>query len=176
MTDVFRNGRFEPDSWRLLADDEPIPAQGGVILPKARFLAEAGGLAASNAAIGLALEPSDSLDDLGDHLDRAALVTVKFPKFGDGRAFSLARLLRERHGYAGEIRATGDVLIDLIPFMGRVGIDAYVVVHEPTRAALAAGRVPLVPYFYQPASDGARKPEAAAGRPWLRRAGPMPAA
>ncbi|MEJ1161800.1 DUF934 domain-containing protein [Prosthecomicrobium sp. N25] len=165
MTDVYRNGRFEADTWRLLADGEPVPPEGGVLLPKARFIAE---VSATNAPFGLALEPSDSLDDLEGHLDRAALVTVKFPKFGDGRAFSLARLLRERHGYRGEIRAVGDVLIDLVPFMGRVGIDALVVTHEPTRRALAEGRLPLVPFFYQPAADGAARPSTA-GRPWLRR-------
>lgn len=168
MSDVFRNGRFEELDWPVLAEADAIPPQGGVVLPAARYRAERDAILASNAAVGILLEPADALDDLAADLDRIPVVALRFPKFNDGRAFSQSRLLRERHGYRGEIRATGDVLIDLVPFMMRVGVTAFVVANEPTRAALAAGRLPLVPYFYQPAADEAPAP--ATGRPWLRRA------
>lgn len=168
MTDVYRDGRFQPNDWRFLGADEPVPAEGGVILSEAQWAANRETLAASNAPLGLVLEPASDLDDVAGDLGRFAVVALRFPKFADGRAFSQARLLRDRHGFAGEIRAVGEVLIDLVPFMARVGITAFEVAHEPTRRRLAEGRLPLVPYFYQPAADDAVQP--AANRPWLRRA------
>ena len=93
---------------------------------------------------------------------------LAFPKFSDGRAFSTARLLRDKHGYAGELRAAGNVLADQIPFMRRVGFDAFEVTHAATRRALAEGRIPEVTLHYQPACAG--EPPAAT-RPWLRRSG-----
>jgi uncharacterized protein (DUF934 family) len=170
MIDVFRKGGFEADDWTVLADGDPLPAEGKVFVTVARLTAEHDAVLARNAPIGLVIEPSDRIADLKIDLGRFAEIAVRFPKFADGRGFSIARLLRERHGYRGEIRAIGDVLIDLIPFMGRVGFTAFTVTHEPTRAALTAGRLPLVPYFYQPAADDAAAP-AIAGRPWLRTAG-----
>lgn len=166
-TDVYRNGRFEPNDFPVLGSDEALPAGGGVLLPKARFAADRPAVLESNAPFGLVLEPNDRIDDIAADLGRFPVIAVRFPKFADGRAFSLARLLREKHGYAGEIRAIGDVLIDLVPFMGRVGITAFEVANEPTRAALTEGRQPIVPYFYQPAADAAEVPP---GRPWLRKA------
>jgi phosphoadenosine phosphosulfate reductase len=167
MTDVYRKGGFEPDTWPQLAPEDPVPPGGGVLLSKTRYMAEREAIAASNAVVGVVLEPNDRLEDLGEDLDRIPVVAVKFPKFADGRAFSLARLLRDRYGFKGEIRATGDVLLDLIPHMARVGIDAFVVEHGPTRAHLAEGKLPIVPYYYQPASDHADP--VSAKRPWLRR-------
>ena len=168
MSDVFRDGRFQAQDWPVLAADAPLPAAGGVVIGKARYLAERDALAASNAVVGLLVEPADTLDDIAADLDRFPVIVVRFPKFNDGRGFSHARILRERHGYAGELRATGDVLIDLVPFMQRSGFTAFEVVNEPTRQALTEGRLPLVPFFYQPAADAAAKP--LAGRPWLRQA------
>ena len=168
MTDVYRNGRFEPQDWPVLAADAPVPPEGGVRIGKARWLAERDALVAGGAAVGLALEPADDLDGIEADIGRFPVISVHFPKFGDGRGFSQARLLRERHGFGGEIRAVGDVLIDLVPFMFRVGITALEVENAPTRAALAGGRLPLVPFFYQPAADAAA--QASSARPWLRRA------
>lgn len=168
MTDIFRDGRFQPDDWRLLGADEAVPAEGGVILTEAQWQAARESLAGSNAPLGLLLQPASDLDDLAADFPRFAVIALTFPKFADGRGFSQARLLRDRHGYEGEIRAVGDVLIDLVPFMFRVGITTLVVENEPTRQQLTEGSLPLVPFFYQPAADDAVRPEAS--RPWLRRA------
>ncbi len=95
-----------------------------------------------------------------------ALIALNFPKYSDGRAFSTARLLREKHGFAGELRAVGNVLNDQIPFMRRCGFDTLEVTHAPTRRALIEGRIAEVSLYYQPTGI----PEAPAGtRPWLRR-------
>jgi uncharacterized protein (DUF934 family) len=137
-----------------------------VILFKKRWLAERDTLAGRNAPLGLQLEPGEALDDIAVDVPRFAIIALSFPKFADGRAFSTARLLREKHGFAGELRAVGNVLSDQIPYMRRVGFDSFEVTHVPTRRALAEGRIAEVTLHYQP--TGAN--EAPAGtRPWLRR-------
>jgi phosphoadenosine phosphosulfate reductase len=139
---------------------------GQVILPKKRWLAEREQLGHRNASLGLLVEAGETIDDIAADLPRFALIALSFPKFRDGRAFSTARLLREKHGFAGELRAVGNVLSDQVPFMRRVGFDSLEVTHAPTRRALAEDRIADVTLHYQPTG----LPEPAAGtRPWLRR-------
>jgi uncharacterized protein (DUF934 family) len=153
------------DAWVKAAEDGEIP-DAPAILSKKRWRTERDRLAGRNAPLGLQLEPGETLDDLAADLLRFALIALSFPKFADGRAFSTARLLREKFGFAGELRAVGNVLSDQIPFMRRVGFDSFEVTHGPTRRALAEGRIPEVTLHYQPATA----PEPPAGtRPWLRR-------
>jgi uncharacterized protein (DUF934 family) len=71
------------------------------------------------------LEPADDLAKVGGELAGAARVEVNFPKFGDGRGFSIARLLRERYGYKGELRAVGQITRDHLFFLESVGFDAF---------------------------------------------------
>jgi uncharacterized protein (DUF934 family) len=73
----------------------------------------------------LRLEPTDDPASVADRLGRAARVEVNFPKFGDGRGYSIARLLRERYGYKGELRAVGEVVRDHLYYMESVGFDAF---------------------------------------------------
>ncbi|MFN3516921.1 MAG: DUF934 domain-containing protein [Novosphingobium sp.] len=105
----------------------------------------------SNAS-AVRLEPGDDARDLLPHLDRLQLIEVNFPVFGDGRGYSAARILREA-GYAGELRAVGDVLVDQIAFMRRCGFDAFApdVPLDPADAEAALARYDQV---YQPTSDG----------------------
>lgn len=164
--DVWRSGRFEPDGWARLADDAAIPAEGGVLLSVRRFLADAAAGTLGNRPVGVVVEPADRVADLVPHLDRLAVVAVNFPKFNDGRGFSHAALL-VRHGFAGELRAVGNVLIDQIAFMRRLGFTAFEVSHAVTRRYLSEGRNPAPKLYYQPAAVA----EPPAGtRPWLRRA------
>jgi len=87
----------------------------------------------------LRLEPHEDPAALADRLDSAARVEVNFPKFSDGRGYSIARLLRERHGYAGELRAVGDVQRDQLFYLSRVGFDAFLLRDgEDAEGALAA--------------------------------------
>jgi phosphoadenosine phosphosulfate reductase len=140
--------------------DEPV------IVPKARWLAERSQLMARNAPLGLLLSAGETVDDIAGDVPRFAVIALDFPKFSDGRAFSTARLLREKHGFAGELRAVGNVLADQIPLMRRVGFDAFEVTNGPTRRALIEGRLAEVTLHYQPAATA----EPPAGtRPWLRR-------
>ena len=162
---VWKDGAFRHDNWVRAEADAGLP-DGPVILSKKRWLAERGHLALRNTPLGLLIEAGETADDIAADLPRFALIALSFPKFRDGRAFSTARLLRDKYGYQGELRAVGNVLSDLIPFMRRVGFDAFEVTHSPTRRALAEGRIPEVTLHYQPAAPG--EPPAAGPRPWLR--------
>jgi len=71
------------------------------------------------------LEPGDDPAKVADGLGGVTRVEVNFPKFGDGRGYSIAKLLRERHGYKGELRAVGHITRDLLYYMERVGFDAF---------------------------------------------------
>jgi len=85
------------------------------------------------------LEPTDDPAAVAQELDRVARVEVNFPTFGDGRGYSIARLLRERYGYKGELRAVGHVARDHLFFMESVGFDAYELkAGEDAAEALAA--------------------------------------
>ncbi|MEO6042263.1 MAG: DUF934 domain-containing protein [Croceibacterium sp.] len=104
-------------------------------------------------ACSVRIEAGDDVEKLYPHLERVRLVEIDFPRFRDGRGFSSARLLREA-GYSGEIKATGDVLVDLIYFMRRCGFDSFApdVPFNPADAEAAFGRYP---YVYQHAEDDA---------------------
>jgi phosphoadenosine phosphosulfate reductase len=146
-------------------EGETLP-EAPAIVSKTRWLAERDGLAARTAALGLLIAAGEGVDDIAADLERFALIALDFPKFSDGRAFSTARLLREKHSYVGELRAVGNVLSDQVPYMRRVGFDSFEVTHAPTRRALIERRIAEVTLYYQPAGVA----EAPAGtRPWLRR-------
>jgi uncharacterized protein (DUF934 family) len=89
---------------------------------------------------------------LAPHLDRLKLVEVAFPKFRDGRGYSSARILREA-GFTGEIRAAGDVLVDQIGFMRRVGFDSFAP-NAPLNLGVVQATLDRYPYVYMKAADG----------------------
>ena len=102
-------------------------------------------------AVSVRIEAGEDVTALLPHLERVRLVEVDFPRFRDGRGFSTARILREA-GYTGEIKATGDVLVDLVFFMRRCGFDSFApdVPLVPAEVEAALGRYPHV---YQHAAD-----------------------
>jgi uncharacterized protein (DUF934 family) len=168
---LFRDGVIVADDWTFPAEAEPLPETGAVALPKARLIAEWPALERRNAPIGVVLASGEKLDGLEALLPRLALVKLVIPRYADGRLYSIARLLRDRHGFTGEIRAAGDVLRDQVPFLVRSGFDSLDVTHEGTIRALQENRLVAVRHHYQPASQeaGEAKPGIAAGaRPWLR--------
>ena len=121
-----------------------------MIVSRQRWLAERALLVDRQAPLGLRLEAGERVDDLASDLARFSLIALAFPTFADGRAFSTARLLRDKYAYRGELRAVGNVLSDLVPFMRRVGFDSLEVTHGPTRRALSEGRIAEVALCYQP--------------------------
>ncbi len=102
-------------------------------------------------ATAVRIEPGDDARELVPFLGRLSLVEVNFPAFGDGRGYSAARILRE-HGYEGELRAVGDVLVDQMPYMRRVGFDAFAP-DQPIDADDLEAALDRWPEVYQPAAD-----------------------
>ena len=101
----------------------------------------------------VSLANTDPVEDLAPHVGRLRLIVLNFPKFSDGRAYSQARLLRGRLGYAGELRATGGVLQDQLPFMLRCGFDSFASAQKGFAEALAKART-LFSVVHQPTGDG----------------------
>lgn len=141
------------DDFTHLADDAPIPADGAILIPAERFLADIDGVLSRKGKTGVIWPNNRDIDDLVPYLDRLAAVALVFPIFRDGRAYSQARLLRERHKYKGELRATGQVLRDQFLFMLRAGFDAFEVKKEAD-AKVFAEASHRFSVFYQPTGDG----------------------
>ena len=112
------------DPFTTVADDVPLP-MGDVIISLTRFQSEGDRLLSEGRAVGVRVESDEEIEALAYDLHRLAVVALAFPKFRDGRHYSNARLLRERYGYRGELRAVGDVLREQALFMLRCGIDAF---------------------------------------------------
>jgi len=118
--------RWTEDAFVNVADQDAIPDAGDVILSLARFEAEGDALLSSNSRrVGVRVESNEEIEVLAYDLPRIAVVALAFPKYRDGRAYTSARLLRERFGYHGQVRAVGDVLREQAGFMVRCGFDAF---------------------------------------------------
>lgn len=104
-------------------------------------------------ATAVRIEPGDDARQLLPFLDRLALVDISFPGFRDGRGYSAARILREA-GYQGELRASGDVLVDQLPFMRRCGFDSFAP-NAPLDPEVVATSLARYDHVYQGAADAA---------------------
>jgi uncharacterized protein (DUF934 family) len=140
MPTLIKDRRLATDSWRLLEDAAAaLPADGGVIVTLAVWGARRDELLARTAPVGVQLGAGEGPEAIAVDLGRISLVAVHFPKFSDGRGLSTARLLRERYGYKGEVRAVGDVLRDQLLFLERCGFDSFALRDDQNaQAALAA--------------------------------------
>ena len=132
---IIRDRRISESHWRhapdgALADALPPGAQsaklpGAVIVALETWRHHKTDLLSRGTPVGVRLGADDDLDEIADDLDSIALVALEFGSFTEGRAYTYARKLRERHGYRGEIRAVGDVSRDRLAFMERCGFNAY---------------------------------------------------
>jgi uncharacterized protein (DUF934 family) len=150
---LVKQGKITTDLFVHLADGAELPDDGAILIPAERFLENAEVLSKRAGKLGVIWPNNRDLDDLVPYLDRIAVVALVFPSFRDGRAYSQARLLRERYGYEGELRATGQVLRDQFVFMLRAGFDAFEVKKDADAAAFAE-TVKRYSVFYQPTGDG----------------------
>jgi uncharacterized protein (DUF934 family) len=150
---LVKNGKISGDPFVHVADDAPIPGDGAILISAARFLEDPEALSRRVGKTGVIWPNNRDVDDLVPYLDRLAVVALVFPSFRDGRAYSQARLLRERHLYRGELRATGQVLRDQFVFMLRAGFDAFEVKKDSDAEAFAA-TAKRYSVFYQPTGDG----------------------
>ena len=150
---LVKNGRIVTDLFVRVADGEELPGNGDVLISSERFLADPEALLRRAGKTGVIWPNSRAVDDLVPYLDRLAAVALVFPTFRDGRAYSQARLLRERHGYDGELRATGQVLRDQFVFMSRAGFDTFEVKKDADAEAFGE-TMKRYSVFYQPTGDG----------------------
>jgi uncharacterized protein (DUF934 family) len=150
---LVKAGHLVEDRFVRVLDDAPVPEGVAVILPAARLLADARELVLCQAPTGVVWPNDRKIAELAPYLDWIALVALVFPNFRDGRAYSQARLLRERYAFRGELRATGQVLRDQLLFLQRAGFDAFEVTKEADAAAFAEA-VRRYSVFYQPSGDG----------------------
>lgn len=157
MTKLLKDGKAVADTWTHVADGDAVPETGPVIVTLARWRAEHNTLAARKDALGIRLESGQSPEAIKDDLSRFAVVALEFPKFADGRAYSYARMLKNRLGYTGEVRAVGDVLRDQYRAMHRCGFDTLEVAGDfPADKLEADWRAALgeLRHAYQPAVRG----------------------
>ncbi|MFB2551660.1 DUF934 domain-containing protein [Ensifer soli] len=159
MTKIWRETGFvEGDPWIVETDE--VKADGEATKPLLTLddlIARAD--ESNEVGLGVLIRPADDVTRLEPYLYRLEVVAVAFPAFNDGRGFSHASLLRTRLGYANELRAVGDVLIDQIPLMLRCGFDSFAVTNATALKRLAEGRLPGIDQHYQPTA----RPAAAAG-------------
>jgi uncharacterized protein (DUF934 family) len=150
---LVKHGHIVEDAFVRVPDDAPIPDGVPVIVTAERFLADAAELTARDEAVGVVWPNNRKVAELEPWIGRLALIALIFPKFRDGRAYSQARLLRERYGFRGELRATGEVLRDQFLFLIRAGFDSLEVSKAADAEAFAAA-VSAYSVFYQPSADG----------------------
>jgi uncharacterized protein (DUF934 family) len=141
------------DRFLRVADGEPVPEQGPVIVSAERFLADAGEFAQRQDAVGVIWPNNRNVAELEPHLANLTLIALVFPVYKDGRAYSQARVLRERFGFRGELRATGQVLRDQFLFLLRAGFDAFDVA-KPADATAFEEAARRYSVFFQPTGDG----------------------
>ena len=127
------------DRWHWPEEGESLMASAAVVVPLTRLLSEREALARHSGELGVVLQPDDDPLAIASELDRLTLVAVIFPVFTDGRGYSSARMIRERLGWRGELRAVGDVQRDQIPYLSRIGFDAFALKEgQDAEAALRA--------------------------------------
>ena len=125
MSALIRGRRIVSDEWTFAGDAAALPERGDVLVPLTLWKAERDRLLQCDGRLGVLLAPADEPAEIAADLPRLALVAIDFPQATDGRGYSTARLLRERHGYTGELRAVGQVGRDQLHHLARVGFDAF---------------------------------------------------
>ena len=129
MPKLIKNGEIVENTWTLIAKSEgdasavDVPA-GQVIVPLAVWIAQKAQLK-NRADVGVWLDSDETAEQLAEEAKTLPLIGVNFPGFMDGRAFSTARLLRERYGFKGELRAVGNFIRDQLCYLRRCGVNAF---------------------------------------------------
>ena len=154
MTMILRAGDVVVDDWMVLEDGrtDPPPAGGRVIVTLARWREERETLLAAHDAVAVLVPNTADIEEVYAQIADRPLIVLQFPAFTDGRALSQAVVLRKRLGFKGELRAIGDVIRDLVFWLGRCGFDSIVPRHDQN---LHACREALreITVAYQAAAD-----------------------
>jgi len=129
------DGTWAEDTTRVVRDAGARSFVDGDVVPLAAYLALD---RAQRAGLGVWLAPDSEPAQLRNHVGALSLIAVDFPAFKDGRGFSTATLLRSRYGFRGDLRATGDVVLDLVFYLRRVGFSSFALRADQDPAAAAA--------------------------------------
>ena len=149
---LIKDRALRPDPWVLFTDEAELPESDPAIVSLERWQRDRDRLGVRNGPLGLRLRSDEPPEAVVDDLVAFDLIALEFPKFTDGRAYSYARLLRERYGFEGELRAVGNVLRDQLFFMQRCGFDAFEVGDDVDIGACLEAFAEI-DVIYQPADD-----------------------
>lgn len=126
MRQLLKDGHVVDDNWILAEDNlESLPSSGNVLLSTSQWQQFASELDQQQAPVGVWLEGNEEIPDFIESLLQLPIIAIKFAKFVDGRGYSLARLLRERYHYSGELRAIGDIIRDQLYLLKHCGFNAF---------------------------------------------------
>jgi len=153
MAALIKGNALVDDAFTAVADGAALPAAGPVLVDLETWQASRDALLQRGTELGVRLRSDQPPELIAADLDKLALVALEFPAFRDGRAYSYARILRERYGFKGEIRAVGDVLMEQLHFMQRTGFDAFEV-HGNDPLGQYRRAVEDFSVWYQPTGDG----------------------
>ena len=151
---LIKGGKLVADPFVDASAAETIPPSGPVLVSLEQWQQHRQALLERGTPLGLRLRSDQSPELIATDVQSFALIALEFPKFRDGRAYSYARLLRERYGFKGELRAVGDVLLEQLFFMLRVGFDALDVQQSPDPIAAFQTAISDFSVWYQPTADG----------------------
>lgn len=149
---LIENGHIIEDRFVRVSDEDALPEGVPVLIGVDRFLGEAEALKGRQAPVGVIWPNNRPIAEIEPYLGQLSLIALNFPIFRDGRAYSQARLLRERLGWTGPLRAIGNVLRDQFLLMQRSGFDQVEAVKEADAQAFDEA-VHRYTVFYQPATD-----------------------
>ena len=150
---LIRDTELVNDEYSDVSAHDDIPAGGAIIVSLDQWQSHRDSLIERSDPIGLRLQSSEHPEAVAGDVGHFALIALEFPTFRDGRAYSYARLLRDRYGFNGELRAVGDVLLEQIHFMSRVGFNAFEIDSETPVADFETAQRDFS-VWYQPSSDG----------------------
>lgn len=157
MPKLIKDGAIVENTWALIAKPEgdaasvDVPA-GQVIVPFSVWNAQRDTLQA-RTDIGVWLDSDEHAELIGEEASRFPVIGVNFPGFMDGRAFSTARLLRERYGFTGELRAIGNLIRDQLCYLRRCGVNAFAFANEDINLEEAVKSLTDLQEYYQAAVD-----------------------
>jgi uncharacterized protein (DUF934 family) len=150
---LLKDGKVVDDPFVYVVGDDALPADGAVIVDLARFQSDRDSLLKRGSLLGVRLTSDRCPSEIADDLGALDLVALEFPAFTDGRAYSSARILRERFGFRGEVRAVGDVGLEQLHFMQRAGFDAFEMSSEDPERDWQTAQSDME-VWYQPTGDG----------------------
>ncbi|PAU87302.1 oxidoreductase [Pseudomonas sp. WN033] len=155
MQRIIKGNQVVVENWHLLDKDaslDGLPNSDDLIVPLALWREHAHALKARDGGLGVWLDSDEQIEEIEGDLEQFQVIALNFPVFSDGRHYSTARILRDRYGYKGEVRAIGDVLRDQLFFMKRCGFDAYAL-REDRDADEALASLQDFSEVYQAATD-----------------------